>query len=140
MEEKMPKINLQELDRYLYSVEIPVRITDINYGGHLGNDSMASIIHEARFRFVQQSGFKNEIEAGIILKDICILFKAEVFSDDKLTISIALGEISKCSLRMFYKVTNFQGGTVALAETGIAFIDYSTKKSSSVPEKFSAYP
>lgn len=135
----MPKIKLQELDKYPYSIEIPVRITDINYGGHLGNDSMISIIHEARFRFVQQVGFKNEVDAGIILQDLCIQFKAETFYNDKLTVNIAFGEISKCSCRMFYKVINSEKNVAALAETGIVFIDYSTKKLRNIPEKFIAY-
>lgn len=139
MEKKMPKIKLQEMDRYQYQIEIPVRITDVNYGGHLGNDSMVSIIHEARFRFVQQIGFKDEVEAGIILQDICIQFKAETFCNDKLTIHIALGEISRCGLRMFYKIINSDKNVAALAETGIVFIDYSTKKVSNIPEKFIAY-
>jgi len=134
----MPKIKLQTLDKYPYSIEIPVRITDINYGGHLGNDSMVSIIHEARFRFVQRFGFKDEVDAGIILQDLCIQFKAETFCNDKLTIDIAIGEMSKFSFRMFYKATS-AGNVVALAETGLVFIDYSTKKLTNVPEKFIVY-
>ena len=36
----MPRIKLELHEILIYSTEIPVRITDINYGGHLGNDSI----------------------------------------------------------------------------------------------------
>jgi len=135
----MPRIKLQELANYPYWLEIPVRITDINYGGHLGNDSMVSIIHEARFRFVQNIGFNNEIEAGMIMADLVVQFKAESFCDDKLIVGIAVGEISKSSFRIFYKAINSEKKLITLAETGIVFIDYSTRKIISVPEKFTAF-
>ena len=32
----------------LFITTIHVRIGDINYGGHVGNDAILSIIHEAR--------------------------------------------------------------------------------------------
>jgi hypothetical protein len=44
---------------------------DINYGGHLGNDAVLSLVHEARVRFLKQQGYtENNIEgAGIIMAD-----------------------------------------------------------------------
>ena len=35
-------------DQYCYSSQLTVRTTDINAGNHLGNDSMISMISEAR--------------------------------------------------------------------------------------------
>jgi len=46
----MARIKIEIPDKFIYKTEIPIRITDINYGGHLGNDSLLSIIHEARVR------------------------------------------------------------------------------------------
>lgn len=136
---EMPRFKLKELDKYTYSIEIPIRITDINYGRHLGNDSMISILHEARFRFVQQIGFIDELEAGMILQDLCVQFKAETFYNDKLTVHIGIDEISNHSCRIYYKVTNMEMKIAALAETGIVFIDYATKKLCSVPDKIIHY-
>ncbi|MCP3966914.1 MAG: thioesterase [Lentisphaerae bacterium] len=63
----MPKLKLKPLDNYVFNLTMPVRINDINYGRHLGNDSFISIIHEARFRFIQSLGYKDELDAGIII-------------------------------------------------------------------------
>lgn len=132
----MPRVKLSIQNNYPYQINIPVRITDINYGRHLGNDSLVSLIHEARFRFIQDLGFLDEIDAGIIIQDLCVQYKSEVFCNDKLAIHIAIGEVENCSLRMFYKIVNSEKKVVAIAETGIVFIDYNTKKVKSIPEKF----
>ena len=50
----MPRIKLELPEKLVFSTEIPVRITDINYGGHLGNDSILSIVQEARVRFLNE--------------------------------------------------------------------------------------
>ena len=41
----------------LTAVLIPVRIGDINYGNHLGNDAFVSIIHEARVQWLRQNNY-----------------------------------------------------------------------------------
>ena len=40
-------------DQYYYSTQLTVRVTDINGANHLGNDSMISMISEARARFLR---------------------------------------------------------------------------------------
>ena len=42
----MARIKLNMPENYLFRTEIPIRITDINYGAHVGNDSLLSIIHD----------------------------------------------------------------------------------------------
>ncbi|MBU2334241.1 MAG: thioesterase family protein, partial [Gammaproteobacteria bacterium] len=39
-------------DQYCFSTQLTVRITGINAGNHLANDSMISMISEARARFL----------------------------------------------------------------------------------------
>jgi len=41
---------------FQFSCQLPVRITDINYGGHVGNDRLLVFAHEARMRFLQHYG------------------------------------------------------------------------------------
>ena len=53
----MPKTKLLLPERFPFTVEIPVRITDLNYGGHVGNDSMLSLIHEIRVQFLRHHGY-----------------------------------------------------------------------------------
>ena len=77
----MPRIKIEIPERFIYKTEIPIRITDINYGGHLGNDSLLSIIHEARVRFLKNLGYSeaNVEGSGIIMIDSAIQYKSEGF-------------------------------------------------------------
>lgn len=50
------KINLP--DSFHFSTELVIRITDLNYGGHVGNDVFLSLIHEAREQYLLSFGYK----------------------------------------------------------------------------------
>ena len=74
----MPRIKIDLPEKFFnISINIPVRITDINYGDHVGNDSLVAIIHLARMQFLQQYGFTElNIEGiGLIMSDIFVEFK-----------------------------------------------------------------
>ncbi len=49
----MSRLKLEIPEKIIASVTIPVRITDINYGNHVGNDAFVSILHEARMQWLR---------------------------------------------------------------------------------------
>lgn len=124
-------------------LRIPVRITDINYGNHLGNDAMVSIIHEARVQFLQQHGF-TEINAGgtgLIMNDLAVSFKNESFYGDELEVEIYSDEISKVSFQLIYHIDTRREGkdiTIAVARTTMVCFNYDTRKVSSLPDALKA--
>lgn len=124
-------------------ISVPVRITDINYGDHVGNDSFIAIIHEARMQWLQQHGYTElNIEgAGLILADLIVEFKSESFYGDIVEISIAVAEISKVSFELYYQLTTKRDDkliVLALAKTGMVCYDYTAKKVIAIPVKFKA--
>lgn len=50
-------------EKPLYTVAVPLRIGDINYGGHLGHDAVLSLIHEARMQMLHSWEY-DELKAG----------------------------------------------------------------------------
>jgi acyl-CoA thioester hydrolase len=44
----MPRVKIELPESWTFRTDIPIRITDINYGNHMGNDSFLGILHEAR--------------------------------------------------------------------------------------------
>ena len=116
-----------------------MRIGDVNYGGHLGNDSMLTLLNEARLVFLQKYGF-SELDAGgagLIMSDVAIVYKAEAFHGDLLLIEVAVAEIGALGCDLVYRVTHKKDGKeAARAKTGIVFFDYSTRKIVKTPEKF----
>lgn len=122
-----------------YTTEIPLRISDINYGGHLGNDALLSILHEARVRFLRHYGYSElDIEGtAIMMTDAVILYRSEGFYGDVLTIDISVTDMQSANCDVVYRLSNRSSGAeVARAKTGIVFIDPNTKKISAIPEGF----
>ena len=136
----MARIKIDLPDSYSFSCQIPVRITDINYGGHVGNDTVLSIIHEARMQFFVNLGYTemNFAGTGMIMADMAIEYKGELFYGDTVIASMAVGEISKIGFELIYKLEKQIGDKrklVAAAKTGMICYDYEKKKIVIVPEE-----
>lgn len=120
-------------DNPLHKVTLPVRISDINYGGHLGNDSVLSIIHEARMSMLANWGF-TELNAGgngLIMADVMIAYKGEAFYGDVLTIDIYVEEVTERSFDLLYDIKTERAGVsvaIAHAKTGMICFDYQMRK------------
>src|SRR5690242_14110416 len=135
----MARLSLQLPKKILTTVSISVRITDINYGNHVGNNSIVEIIHEARVQFLQQNGFTELDIAGtsLIMSELQVEYKNESFYPDLLHIDIYCGEISKVSFELYYKIStkrHQQDILIALAKTGMVCYDYNIRKIRHVPE------
>lgn len=133
----MPRIRLRPLDHYPFSTKITVRVTDLNYGGHLGNDSLLSIVHEARVAFLASHGF-SELDCGgvsLTMGDAAIVYQGEAYAGDGLNIEVAAGEPSASGFRLFYRLSRSgDGQKIALAETGMVCYDYKAKKIMPLPK------
>ena len=44
-------------DKWAFSTEVEVRVTDLNYGNHLANQQFLAYAQEARIRFFATYGF-----------------------------------------------------------------------------------
>lgn len=139
----MARIRIDLPETFSFSCLIPVRITDINYGGHVGNDTVLSIIHEARLQFLKNIGYSEMEFAGVgtIMSDVGIEYKNELFYGDVIIASVSTGEISKIGFDLFYKletirpVNNDRKVLIAKAKTGMVCFDYKKKKIASVPDE-----
>ena len=135
----MGRIKLEMPTVYSYTTELTVRITDINYGGHLGNADVLALMHEARVRFLKSFGYSEiDIEGfGSIMLDSVVVYKAQAFAGDVLKIEVAAGDFSRLGCDIFYRITNKDSGAeIVLAKTGIAIFDYTNQKRVSPPRAF----
>lgn len=136
----MARIKISIPQNQIATVKIPVRITDINYGNHLGNDSLVSIVHEARVQWLKSNQYSElEIEGvGLIMSDLAVEYLNESFYGDELQINIAATEITKVSFELYYTVKAIRNENtilIAKAKTGMVCYDYGNKKVAAVPEK-----
>ena len=139
----MARIKIELPEQFYFSCIIPIRITDINYGGHVGNDTVLSVIHEARMQFFKHLGYTemNFAGTGMLMADVAIEFKKELFYGDAVIVDVKAGDISKVGFDLFYKlgvIRQIPGDKlmlVATAKTGMICYDYEKKKIVSVPEE-----
>lgn len=139
----MPRIKIEIPENILASLQIPVRITDINYGNHLGNDAFVSIVHEARVQWLYRHGYTElNIEGtGLIMSDLAVEFKNESFYGDLIKVEIAAGELSRVSFELYYRLSAKRDGQdilLANAKTGMICFDYGAKKVVMIPEQLKA--
>jgi acyl-CoA thioester hydrolase len=136
----MGRIKLVMPEKILTTVSIPVRITDLNYGNHVGNDSLVSILHEARVLWLNSHNF-SELDVdgtSLIMGDLAVEFVNESFYGDKLIVTLAAGEVTGVSFELFYAVHCFRNEKnfiIARAKTGMVCYDYKLKKVTAVTEK-----
>ena len=136
----MARIKIELPVKFPFTCEIPVRITDINYGDHVGNDTILSLIHEARMQFLRSMGYAELQFAGVgmIMADVAIQFRNELFYGDVVIVSVASGEVSKVGFELFYRLEKIVDGKrvdVADAKTGMICYDYDRKKIVASPEE-----
>ena len=134
----MARIKLTLPDSFSFLTTIPIRITDINYGGHVGNDTILSLLHEARLQYLQSFGYTelNMEGIGMIMADVAIEFKSEVFYGDVVTAYVKAAEFTRVGFDLYYKLLKQDGTTVvAAAKTAMVCFDYEKKKVVSVPDE-----
>lgn len=138
----MPRIRLDLPEKCIFSVELAVRVTDLNYGNHLGNTALLGLLHEARLNWLRSLGFQDERDlggAGIILADAAIVFQSEAFLGETLIIELRPGETSRVAFDLYYSVmAKNDQRPVAAAKTAIAFFDYATRRTAAIPVTFRA--
>ena len=137
----MSRPTIELPDTFAFSCELTVRVSDVNYGGHLGNDTLLGLVHEARLRWLERLGF-TEMDAGgagLIMTDLAVLFRAEAFRGDRLRVEMAPGDVGRSSFALVYHVTRpADGAVVADVRTGMAFFDYDRRRPARMPAGFAA--
>ncbi len=139
----MARIKLTTPEKIIAKINLQVRITDINYGNHLGNDSLVSLLHEARAKWLSSLGYSelNLEGVSLIMNELAVNYHSESFYADELEISLAIGEISKVAFELYYiveAIRNEEKKLIAKAKTGMVCFDYRIKKTVAIPEKFSS--
>jgi acyl-CoA thioester hydrolase len=130
------KINLPV--KWHFATTTNIRVTDLNYGGHVGNDTFLGLIHEARCQFLASLGTKELDLFGLalIMTDCGIEFKAELFQNDVLTMKVAMGEIDRMGFDLFYLLETERNGQTIVAgkaKTGMLCFNYNEKKKQALP-------
>jgi YbgC/YbaW family acyl-CoA thioester hydrolase len=136
----MERVKLVLPTTFLFNTILAIRISDLNYGGHVGNDAFLSLIHEARQQFLRHFGFTELNFAGtsLIMADAAIEYKRELVYGDEIKIHVTAAGFDKIGFDIFYKLEVKSGEEWLLAgkvKTGMLCFDYSAKKKVPIPSE-----
>jgi acyl-CoA thioesterase FadM len=132
----MPRLRIDLPAALPFRTSLPVRITDVNYGGHLGNDAVLTLVHEARVQFLASMGYseQNIDGAAIIMADAQIVYRSEGHYGDLLHADVGFGEIDGVSFEIFTMLSNAATGKeVARVKTTLVCFDYTARRPLPVP-------
>lgn len=127
---------------FSFATELTVRIGDINYGGHLGNGALLTLLQEARLQFLAQKNCSERDVGGgvaLIMTEAVVLYKGQAFHGDVLKVAVAMDDVGKCGFDLYYRVTESKTGRlIAEAKTGMACFDYQQNRLARMPESFAS--
>lgn len=132
----MAKVKIELPEKFLFQTNDTVRVSDINYGNHLGHDALISLLHEARVRFLKKYGFSelNVFGLGLILAEITVQYKAESFLGDSLDFFLSPRDFTAKTFEIVYLVRHAETQKeVARGITTMIWFDYQTRKVANMP-------
>ena len=131
------EIHIDEPKEFIFTAQIPLRISDINYGGHLSNDAVLSLTHDARMQWLHSKGWSEiDIEGlGIIMKNAAIEFTNQSFYGDRLEVKLALHDLRRFDFDIIYHIERSKDqAIIAKVQTGFFCFSYEAQKIRSIPE------
>ena len=134
----MPRVRIQFPEKSHFKTSIPVLIEHLNYGNHVGNDKFLSLCHEARVRYFSSLD-QNELrffKTSLIMADAELVYKAQAFYGDILTIELGCIPVSDSSFEIYYRFTNQDQKLVFLAKTGMVYFNYELNKIDRAPDEW----
>jgi len=136
----MTRVHIDLPEKFVFSTEVQVSISDINHGMHLGADRVLPLVLETQMRFLRQLGYSGltGIEGvPYIMSDSAIVYASEAAYGDRLKIELAVCDFQKYSCDFIYRISQCETGReVARVKTGIFFLDYEKRVPLGVPDKF----
>jgi acyl-CoA thioester hydrolase len=117
-----------------------VRVGDINYGGHLGNDKYLLLFHDARLAFLASLGASEKDIGGgtsLIMSEAHLRFQAQAFLGDELEVSVSPRDVQAARFTLDYGVTRTgDRAAVAGGYTVLAAFDYAKQRVARLPRAF----
>ncbi len=137
----MARIKIELPESFTFSTEIPIYIGHINYGHHLDNAQLISLVSEARVRYFKSMGYTelSVEDVGIVVADVAAQYRSEAFHGETLVVDMVADDFNKYGCDLVWKMSDKASGReVARGKHGIIFFDYTARKAASVPPAFIA--
>ena len=136
------RVRLKIPNSFHFETTLNVRVSDLNYGGHLGNDAFLSFAHEARVRYFQSINMteRNFFGSSLIMADSMVKYKSQGYLGDEIVIKLSITEYTSHGFQIFYLLKNKKKQIdLAHIQTSLVFFNYELEKIVPTPEKFKIF-
>ena len=123
----------------LFSTRINVLVNHLNYGNHLGYDSLLSILHEVRLQWLKSinptiSEINIENNIGWMVKELHVLYHSEAKHGDELNIDLFTSGQTRTSVTLEHQVENkTTGKELSSAIITLVCFNFEKAKVSKIP-------
>ena len=121
-----------------FETEYKVIVSDINYGGHMGNERALIIFQQARMEWLNSIGYDEaDIEGkGLIQLESHVYYLKEVFMGEILLCWITGVQPERITFNIEYEIIKENNEAGIKGTTKLAVFDYEKKKISRIPKEF----
>lgn len=116
---------------------LTVRVTDMNYGRHLGHDALVSLLHECRSHAFASLGLPEWDMQGYpsVVVDLAVQYQQEARFPDALVIETAVPTPEGKALTVYQRITKAESGqVVATARVNKLLLDLSSGRPVAIPD------
>ena len=130
------RIKIEKPERYHFSTQMKVRVSDINYGNHMSNDKFLTFANQVRVEFYAAYNM-HELDllgTGSIMSDAFVNYLSEGKLNDILIIYLSVENIHRLGFDLYYRFKNESTGKdVAMVRTCMLCYDYEQHKIAKIP-------
>lgn len=120
-----------------YTNKVIIRVSDLNYGQHLGYAQLVSLLHQTRVQFLHQYALNefNIENTQLLIKELEVSYTNEAFLLDELKFSLSFSQKKKTTMTLQYDIFNTtRNNNTAKATETCLFISNKTKKITRTPK------
>lgn len=124
----------------LHRHPLTVRITDMNYGHHLGHDTLVSLLHEARSQALLSLGLTEWDLGGLpcVVADLAVQYHTQARWPDSLIVETAIPVPRHKAITVFHRVlARDDDRLVATARLNLLLLDPASGRVATVPDAVS---
>lgn len=135
----MARVQIDLPEHLPFSTDLPLYASHMNYGNHLDNALLLTVVSEARIRFIAAMGFSEmNIEgAGIIVADAAVQYRSEAHHGETMRVAMGAQAFWARGCDLVWTMDDAASGRrVAHGKTGIVFFDYQAGRAVDVPAGF----
>lgn len=135
----MARVQIPLPEQFMFSTDIALHVSHMNWGGHLDSAQLLVVVSEARERFFVSLGYsQTNIEGlSLVMADAAQRYLSEAFYGDVMIVQMSISEWYDKGFDLTWRMINGSNDSVvALGKSAMLFMDVAVGKPQTTPLAF----